>query len=59
VGARALETGLWGASRNVHINLPDVQDDAFRRQVSTESDGLVARAAQKAAEVLAILEQRK
>ena len=30
VGAKALETGIWGASRNVAINLPGIEDEAYR-----------------------------
>ena len=59
VGARALETGLWGASRNVQLNLTDVQDAGFRDQAAAEADSLVARAGQKVAEILATLEGRR
>jgi glutamate formiminotransferase/formiminotetrahydrofolate cyclodeaminase len=58
VGARALETGLWGASRNVHINLPALRDEDFRRRAAAETETLVARAREKLAEALAILEPR-
>jgi glutamate formiminotransferase/formiminotetrahydrofolate cyclodeaminase len=58
VGARALETGLWGASRNVRINLPALRDEDFRRCADTETETLVARAREKLREALAILEQR-
>ena len=58
VGARALETGLWGAYRNVLINLGDIEDDAFCKAVTREAESLVARASEKSAEVLAVLEGR-
>ena len=45
VGARALETGIWGASRNVAINLPGIEDEAFRRTTRDEAEALAARAA--------------
>ena len=54
VGARALEAGIWGASRNVAINLPGIEDEAYRKTAADESDALASRAAQKRDEVLAI-----
>jgi glutamate formiminotransferase/formiminotetrahydrofolate cyclodeaminase len=45
VGAKALETGIWGAFRNVAINLPGIEDEAFRRSTNDEAEALAARAA--------------
>lgn len=59
VGARALETGIWGAYKNVLINLKGVRDDAFKTVVGQEADAIVARAAEKCAEVLSILDARR
>jgi glutamate formiminotransferase/formiminotetrahydrofolate cyclodeaminase len=56
VGARALETGLWGAWRNVRINLPELGDEDFRARTAAETEALVARARLKLGEALAILE---
>jgi glutamate formiminotransferase/formiminotetrahydrofolate cyclodeaminase len=58
VGARALEVGLWGASRNVAINLGEVRDEAFRADAAREAEAIVKRARQRLEEVLAILESR-
>ena len=58
VGARCLETGIWGAHRNVVTNLTQLRDDAFRKAVSSEADTLAARARARSSEVLAILEKR-
>ncbi|MFI4941900.1 MAG: glutamate formimidoyltransferase [Burkholderiales bacterium] len=44
VGAKALEAGVWGASRNVAINLPGIEDAAFRSATGQESERLAARA---------------
>uniref|UniRef100_H2YPE6 Formimidoyltransferase-cyclodeaminase n=1 Tax=Ciona savignyi TaxID=51511 RepID=H2YPE6_CIOSA len=33
VGAKCLETGVWGAYQNVVINLPQVQDETLRQKV--------------------------
>ena len=45
VGAKALEAGIWGAFRNVAINLPGIEDQAFRRATEEEASALAARAA--------------
>jgi glutamate formiminotransferase/formiminotetrahydrofolate cyclodeaminase len=58
VAARALETGIWGAHRNVLINLGDVEDDLFRRRAAAEAEALVARAREKSAAVLAAADRR-
>jgi len=58
VGARALELGIWGAHRNVLINLGDVEDELFRRRAAAEAEALVARAREKVAAVLTASEKR-
>ena len=58
VGARALETGIWGAYKNVMINMTDISDDAFKTRITQEAKSIVSRAAQKCAEVLEILKRR-
>ena len=58
VGAGALETGIWGASRNVAINLPGIDDAGFRTATSTESETLAQRAAEQRAVVLETLAAR-
>jgi glutamate formiminotransferase/formiminotetrahydrofolate cyclodeaminase len=58
VGARALETGIWGAFRNVAINLPGIEDEAFRRTVADEAEALAARAAAMRDDVLHVLAGR-
>jgi len=58
VGARALETGIWGAYRNVLINLPEVKDADFTSGTRAEAEALAQRAAERAAEVLGVLAAR-
>jgi len=58
VGARALETGIWGAYQNVRINMKDVRDEAFKSRVLEEAGAMAERAAVKAGEVLEILDER-
>ena len=52
VGAKALETGIWGAYKNVMINMTDVTDDAFKTRITREARTIVDRAAKKCADVL-------
>ncbi len=52
VGARALETGIWGAYQNVVINMREIRDEGYRKEVLTEADRLLARAGEKCAEIL-------
>jgi glutamate formiminotransferase/formiminotetrahydrofolate cyclodeaminase len=58
VGAKALEAGIWGAYRNVLINLQDVEDAAFKAAITQTAEKLVQRAQTKCAEVLARLADR-
>ena len=58
MGAKALETGIWGAYKNVMINLTDITDDAFKSRITREAETLVSRAARKCDEVLEILNAR-
>ncbi|MGA7277078.1 MAG: glutamate formimidoyltransferase [Desulfocapsaceae bacterium] len=55
VGARALETGIWGAYQNVLINLTDITDMSYKRQIMKEAEQLIKRAKEKCAEILAVL----
>ena len=57
-GAKALEAGLWGACRNVEINLPEIADEAFRASAGAEAQAIAQRARQRLEEVLAILAGR-
>jgi glutamate formiminotransferase/formiminotetrahydrofolate cyclodeaminase len=58
VGAKALEAGVWGAYRNVEINLPEIADEPFRRAAGAEASAIAQRARQRLEEVLAILSGR-
>ena len=59
VGARALEMGIWGAYKNVLINLPGIKDKAFNDEKIKESEAIVNRAKEKCNEVLDILDKRE
>lgn len=56
VGARALETGIWGAYQNVLINMVDIEDDSFRKEILAEADQMVQRSKKKCTEILKILD---
>ncbi|MDH3456189.1 MAG: glutamate formimidoyltransferase [Gemmatimonadota bacterium] len=58
VGARALEMGIWGAYRNVLINLGDIEEEAFCTRVRSEAEGLAARAKEQLARVTAVIDAR-
>ena len=58
VGAKALEAGIWGAYKNVMINMTDIRDQAFTATIGREARALVDRAARKLTQVLDILDQR-
>ncbi len=59
VGARSLETGIWGAYKNVLINLPGIRDEAFKKEKLAEADAILKRSEQKCKECLDILSNRK
>ena len=58
VGARALETGIWGAWQNVLINLRSIDDQEYTEAIRLEADALAARAIGKCGDILTIIDQR-
>ena len=58
VGARALETGIWGAYQNVLINMGGIRDEAFKTGILAEAEALMDRAKAKCIEILEILDER-
>lgn len=59
VGARVLETGVWGAYYNVMINLSQIEDKEFTDKVKMDIDAAVALAQKERDDVLNILSERK
>src|SRR5262249_12684193 len=57
-GARAAEARSWGASRNVAVNLPGIEDESFRNATSDEAERLASRAASMRETVLQTLAGR-
>lgn len=58
VGAKALEAAVFGAYRNVMINIPAVQDDEFKRDIVARAEKLNARAQQKLRQVQRVVRER-
>lgn len=58
VGAKALEAGLYGAFRNVMINLPGIEDAGFRSDVETRATALMARGQEQLAQLQRTIEAR-
>ncbi len=55
VGAKALETGIWGAFRNVSINIKDIEDKFFETEILKEAEKIADRAKAKCLELISIL----
>ena len=58
VGAKNLETGIWGAHRNVLINLPQIEDETYKSEILAETEIINKRAVNGLRKVLSILEKR-
>ncbi|MCX6153289.1 MAG: glutamate formimidoyltransferase [Candidatus Kapabacteria bacterium] len=58
VGAKALETGIWGAYKNVLINMPQIEDLEYKNTTVEKAEKLAARAKNKLEEVMSVLDKR-
>ncbi len=58
VGAKSLETGIWGAYKNVVINLKGIKDQDVTLRIQAEADALLARAKEQCIAVLSALDVR-
>jgi len=58
VGARALETGIWGAWQNVLINIADIDDETYKTEILKEAETIYQRAEKNCANILDILDKR-
>lgn len=59
VGAKALETGIWGAYKNVNINMAGIRDEVYRNKTLKLAEDMKKRAEKSCKRVLRILEARK
>jgi len=58
VGARALEMGIWGAYKNVVINMADITDETYKTDTMALAESLKDRAEAMSRQVLEILDSR-
>ncbi|MBN1632654.1 MAG: glutamate formimidoyltransferase [Ignavibacteria bacterium] len=58
VGAKILETGIWGAHRNVLINLPQIKDEKYKNNVIKEGEEIMDRTGKNFKKVVKILGSR-
>ena len=58
VGSRALEVGIWGAYKNVMINLSGIKDADFKSLIISESEQILKNSEAKCKEILDILDKR-
>lgn len=58
VGAKNIESGIWGAHRNVLINIPQIKDEEYKAKVLKEADEIMTRAEKGLKKVVKILSGR-
>ncbi|MBS1494156.1 MAG: glutamate formimidoyltransferase [Bacteroidetes bacterium] len=58
VGAKSLETGIWGAYKNVLINLNNIDDEAYKSDMITKGEEILKNAEKNCKKVCSILEKR-
>ncbi len=58
VGARSLEVGIWGAYKNVMINMTDIKDEAYKKETIQIAEGIKNRAKNMCDKVINILDKR-
>jgi len=58
VGAKNLESGIWGAHRNVLINIPQIKDEGYKEKVLKEAQDIMDRAEKGLKKVVKILSGR-
>ena len=58
VGAKALETCAYAAHRNVLINVAGIDDEAFRKDLESRAEALMARARDRFEEIQGVIAAR-
>jgi glutamate formiminotransferase/formiminotetrahydrofolate cyclodeaminase len=58
VGAKSLETGIYGAFKNVQINMPQIEDEKYKEQILKEGAEILARAAKSVEKIEALIAER-
>ena len=52
------ESGIWGAWRNVVVNMGDIDEGEWKNTITAEAQALVERAQRESSTVLEILNKR-
>lgn len=58
VGAKSLETGIWGAYKNVLINLNTIEDESYKSDMIAKGEEIVKNAEKNCKKVCSILAGR-
>ncbi|HEX2786284.1 MAG TPA: glutamate formimidoyltransferase [Ignavibacteria bacterium] len=58
VGAKSLETGIWGAFKNVQINLPQIKDEKYKKEILSQGEAILKNAEQSLKKVCEVLDKR-
>lgn len=58
VGAKSLETGIWGAYKNVLINLVNIEDEDYKNEMTAKGEEIVKNAEKHCKKVCSILTNR-
>ncbi|MCY7363397.1 MAG: glutamate formimidoyltransferase [Ignavibacteria bacterium] len=58
VGAKSLETGIWGAFKNVEINLPTIEDEKYKNEILDEANLILDNANKNFKKVCSELSKR-
>jgi len=58
VGAKSLETGIWGAYKNVLINLKNIEDETYKNDMIAKGEEILKNAEKNCKKVCSILEKR-
>jgi len=58
VGAKSLETGIWGAFKNVEINLPTIENKKYKNEILDEANMILENASKNFKKVCATLAKR-
>lgn len=58
VGAQSLNTGIKGAYYNVCINLKQVKDEGYVREINEQVEGIVKESEENCSKVMQVLDTR-
>lgn len=59
VGAKSLETGIWGAYKNVEINIHSIEDENYKKEILDEANLILENSVKNLKKVCGTLAKRK